>query len=417
MVSMSPRSIRYDDLVISAPGNLEAWRVPVAAPQVSWEINGAGSFSAFVRLDDLRAVGLAVDLKGYWVDYPTMAGRWGGVIVAQPTTDGTLEISAQGFVTLVQGRVIAESQIAMSGSAGGLARRALELAGAGNPTFLAIGMIDEGGGPLAMDLVGDVGSDILPQIAEAGDVEWVVNADRSFQLARRLGTDRSSEVRLVEDVHIVQVRVNDDLASVRSGAVYRVQNELSHNVMQLTRAQPTTPTVQPPNNPTVPASPAPPSPTSPAWMQNNPLFSEGVQQVQAFLAQVPNGAALLATWLGRHGFSHAMQQQLQTYTVEPPAVLTRPTLNAPSPTWSGMAVGIGANNPAVAGRRHAPPPTLPAELTLADIDGAWSACGLGDTVRIDLGSLGTTGRFRTLNRALDVGSQTLTVSGEFLRDD
>jgi hypothetical protein len=82
----------------------------------------------------------------------------------------------------------------------------------------------------------------------------------------------------------------------------------------------------------------------------------------------------------------------------------------------GQPVGIGAHNPAVAGRRHVPPPTVPAELTLANVDGCFGAFDLGDTVRVELGSVGVTGRFRAMVKALDVASQALTVSGELMRD-
>lgn len=386
----------YDEAVISAPGNLEPRRVPLAGTQCSWEINGAGSFSAFVRLDDLRAAGLVGDIKGYWVVYPTSAGLWGGVISGQPTTGTYMEIAAQGFLTLVKGRVLTERLVAMGGSAGGLARRALSLAGAGSPTFLDIGDIDEGGGALTLELTGDVANDVLPQLAEAGDVEWVVTAERVFHLARRLGHDRSATVRLVEDRHIAQARVNDDLEATTSSQVLRVQSELSQAVMTSRRPQAAQPTVQPPTNPAVPTAPSP-QPQPPVWE----WASSGI-------------GGLLAG--GFAGMAEAWQSHLQTYALELPGVASTPETSAAPPPWYAVPVGIGANNPAVAARRHVPPPTVPVELTLANIDGCFLDFDLGDTVRVDLGSIGVTGRFRAMSKALDAATQTLTVAGELLKD-
>lgn len=386
----------YDDAVISAPGNLEPRRVPLAAAQCGWSINEAGSFSAFVRLDDLRAAGLVGDIKGYWLTYPTSAGLWGGVVTSQPSTGNYLEIGAEGFVSLVKGRVLTERLVAMGGSAGGLARRALAQAGAGNPTFLDIGDIDEGGGALTLDLTGDVATDVLSQLAEAGDVEWVVTAERVFTLARRLGSDRSATVRLVEDRHIAQARVNDDLSTVTSGQVLRVQSELSQAVMTSRRPQAAQATVQPPTNPAVPTGPTP-LPQPPVWEWKSSGFG-----------------GLLSGALS--GMAEAWQSQLQTYGLELPGVASTPNTSAAPPPWYAVPVGIGANNPAVAARRHVPPPTVPVELTLANIDNCFLAFDLGDTVRVDLGSIGVTGRFRAMSKALDAATQTLTVAGELLKD-
>lgn len=386
----------YDDMVVSAPGNLSPRRVPLAGCQCSWEINGPGSLSAFIRLDDVRGSGLGGDLKGYWLTYATSAGAWGGVITGQPTTGTYMEIAAQGFLALVKGRVLTDPLVAMGGSAGGLARRALAQAGAGNPTFLALGAIDEGGGALTLDLTGDVANDVLPQLAEAGDVEWVVTAERVFTLARRLGHDRSATVRLVEDRHIAQARVNDDLETTTAGQVLRVQSELSQAVLTSRRPQATQPTVQPPTNPAVPTTPSP-LPKPPVWGWKSA------------------GLGGLLSWVVS-GMAEAWQSHLQTYTVELPGVASTPDTNAAPPPWYAVPVGIGANNPAVAARRHVPPPTVPAELTLANIDGCFLAFDLGDTVRVDLGSIGVTGRFRVMSKALDVATQTLTVAGELLKD-
>ena len=85
-------------------------------------------------------------------------------------------------------------------------------------------------------------------------------------------------------------------------------------------------------------------------------------------------------------------------------------------TWFAVPAGTGANNPAVPSGRGDAIPTLATELTLANIDDCFVDFDLGDTVRIDLGSIGISGRFRAKVKALDAGSRTLTVSGELLRD-
>lgn len=229
--------VLHDDCVISEPGNLNPVRIPLTGIECSWEINAAGSLSAYVRLEDMRAAGLLGNIKGYWLTYPTSAGLWGGIIVGQPSTGSYMEIGASGFLMLLKGRMLTSRLLAMGGSAGGLARRALSQAGAGNPTFIDVGDIDEGGGALSLDLIGDVATDVLPQLADAGDVEWVVTSNRVFHLARRLGNDLSSTVRLVEDRHIVNARVNDDLEAVGGGQVFRVQSELSQSIMVRNRTQ------------------------------------------------------------------------------------------------------------------------------------------------------------------------------------
>lgn len=405
----------YDEVVISEPGNLQPRRVPVASIQVSWEISAAGSFSGFVRRADMQVAGLTGDLKGYWLDYATSAGRWGGIITGQPTTGSVVELVAQGWITIVQGRLITTPIIEMGSSAGGLARRALTLTGAGNPNYLAFGVIDEGGAPLAMELTGDVASDILPQIAEAGDVEWLVDADRVFHLSRKLGRDRSALVRLVEDRHIVQARVNDDLASATSGQVLGVQGELSQDLTVATRPLATQPTVQPPTNPAVPMS-EPPALTRPAWEPRSTLFGlEILRALNGLLEGLPVGAA--PELVGRiRTASESWQSQLQSYDIDAPGVALPPATNAPPPDWASSPIGIGAHNPAVPSRRNVPLPTVPVELTLANTDGCFLWFDLGDTVRIDLGSTGTTGRFRVQTKGLDVTAQTLTVAGELLKD-
>jgi hypothetical protein len=110
-----------NDAIISEPGDIHPQRIAIAAPQLSWEINAPGSFSGFVRLDELRRAGLAGDLRGMWLTYLSSAGEWGGIVTGRPLADGVAEITGEGFVSLLRGQILNDAVLAMSGSAGGLA--------------------------------------------------------------------------------------------------------------------------------------------------------------------------------------------------------------------------------------------------------------------------------------------------------
>jgi hypothetical protein len=399
-----------DDIIVSEPGNINPKRLAIASPQLSWEINAPGSFSGFVRLDELRKAGLAGDIKGMWLTYPSTAGWWGGVVTGKPTSDGVAEIVAAGFSTLLSGHVITNPLVAITGSAGGLAKQAILHSGVNSPTFIRIGMIDEGGGPVSLELTGDVGNDLLPQIADAGDVEWRIDADRVFSLSRKLGRDRSAAIRLTEDVHIVSVRVADDLVNSAQGTAFRVQGALSQSLSAFTR--PIAPTaIQPPTNPTLLPSTIP---LTPVWWET---VGTGMQATfaadvwESLPEGVPAGGSAPAT-----ARRHPERIVWQSYVIDPPGVASIPSSSSAPPPWVGRPPGVGANNPSIPSSRFAPQLTIPTELTLANIDGLFSVFDLGDTVRIELGSIGVCGRFRMKSKALDVVSQSLSVSGDLLKD-
>jgi len=399
-----------DDIILSEPGNTRPRRLSVVSPQLSWELNGSGSFSCFTPMDTLLAAGYAGDMRGLWLTYVSSAGAWGGVVTGRPTSDGVAEITAEGFLALLRGHILNQGILAMTGSAGGLARRAIRGSGVYGATFLHLGVIDEGGGPVSMDLSGDIGNDLLPAIADAADVEWLIDADRVFTLAQRLGRDRSATVRLVEDIHIVDARISDDIFNDGQGAAFRVQSSLSQSLMAFTASQAAPSALQPPSNPSVPA----PAPTqvSPIWERS----STGQRyQTSDSWDSLPEGVPVGGT-APEETWRRVQRRAGQTYVIEQPGVVSTPSTSAPPPAWSGSAPGVGANHPGVPSIRHAPPPTVPLELTLANIDDAFMTFDLGDTVRVELGSIGVTGRFRAMSKALDVASQTLSVSGELLKD-
>lgn len=400
-----------DDIIVSEPGNIDPKRIAIAAPQLSWEINAAGSFSGFARLDALRSAKLSGDLKGMWLTYPSVAGWWGGVITGRPSADGVAEIVAEGFVSLLRGHVLSTSVLTMTGSAGGMAKRAIRGSGVDGPVYIHFGTIDEGGGPVSLELVGDVATDLLPQIAEAGDTEWLVDADRVFTLARRLGRDLSASVRFVEDQHIIGVRVADDLLSTNAGQVFRVQSALSQSIARFAQSPSTPAALQPPNNPAVPVVA---TPLTPLWWTRATTgtnFTYAMDVWESLPEGIPVGGSAPAT--ARRPVERV---SWQTYLIDPPGTIEVPSQSAAPPPWVGKPPGVGANNPSVPSSRRAPQPTIPMELTLANINDAFAVFDLGDTVRVELGSLGMSGRFRMRSKALDVASQALTAAGDFLRD-
>ena len=353
---------------ISERGGLYPRRVPVADLQCSWELSNAGTMSAYARMDDLRLLGLGRDLKGMWVEFEhPSAGRWGGVLSGRPTSGAVVELAAEGWASLLRGRVINGSQL-VSGRAAGVARVVVRGARELGATYITIGTIDESGESVSMTASGDVAVDVLGQVAEAGNVEWVIDADSVFHCGSRLGHDLSSRYRLVEDRHVVEHRTDDDLWASRQGQVYRVQSEQALALAVTTGA----------------------------------AVSAVGSQPQWSLSGVGDAADLA---------------QLQFYEeAEPAEIRAFPTRTFPAP-WRGVPVGIGANTPAMPTPRASPLPTTPLQMTLSNRDNCWTWCDLGNTVRVELGSIGLSGRFRIYSRGLNWAANTLTVAGEALGDE
>lgn len=379
-------------MLISSRGGGDARRVPVAGIQASWEVSNAGSFSAFARLDDLRRAGLGADLKGRWLEWthPT-AGRWGGVITGRPVTEGVAEIAADGWAALLRGRVLASSEQVIA-PAGGLARRAVLAAAQEQATFLRLGTIDEGGQEIGVAFSGDVGDDVLPNLAESADVEWRVDADRVFHLARRLGTDRAATVRLIEERHVLGARIEDDLWTTASAQVLTLGSVPDGGGDGGVGTGGTGSGGG--SRGGVVTSPR----FFPWWGLVGGLAGFGDDAIGAGWLQRLSDPAPAATyhWPGWGGAAG----------ISPPA---------PAP-WAAQPPGVGANNPAVAAPRHLPPPTVPVELTIADRDQIWAAFDIGDTVRLELGSIGFVGRFRCLVRAVDTTTGAMSAAGEGMQD-
>lgn len=371
----------FDEVVISERGGGLPRRVPIAAPQMSWEISNTGTFSAFARIDDLRRASLGQDLSGKWLTYDGgYLGRWGGVITGRPVTEGTAEIAAEGWGALARGRVIPEGVFMTQGPAAGIAARAIMEAGRDGATFLTIGTIEEGGNSVAIRLTGDVMSDILPQLVEAGDLEWIVDADRRFHAGRRLGRDRSHDVRLVEDVHITTAHLDNDLWTTAPTHNLRVRSALAGGAG-----------------------------SAPLWTTLSEL------RTLATASRLPEGVPVGGSGVSADAGAIS-PGAVQFYGVDPPIEWAATATGTAIPPWAGMPVGIGANTPAIPSVHGAPLPTTPMSLEVSNARKTWRLFDVGDTVHVDMGSVGFCGRLRIMVKAVDVSGQSLTVGGEALED-
>jgi hypothetical protein len=201
-----------DAVLIAERGGYDARRVPIIAPQVSWELSNVGSFSAFARIADLRAVGLGGELQDRWLSWARAdVGRWAGPITGRPLTDGVAELTAEDWSGQLRQRILDQWDTSPGGQPPGLARRALMSSVGDVPAFVTIGALDEGGIPLATTLGGEnVLEDVLPRLNEEGGMEWQVDPDRVLTAGQRLGHDRSPLLRLTEGCEIVSYQLAED---------------------------------------------------------------------------------------------------------------------------------------------------------------------------------------------------------------
>lgn len=433
----------FDRVTISQRGGLRPVVVPVTAPQASWELNAAGAFSAFARIDDLRHAGLWPDLRGCWLEWVhPIAGRWGGVITGTPVTDGLAEIAADGWLALLQGRVLADGDLP-SRTPGGLAHLAVLAAGREHPTFIAIGRIDGGGEPLGLTFNGDVGNDLLPQIAEGGSVEWIIDADRVFHCGRRLGTDFSGAIRLIEDVDVTAVQRDNDLLTTAPAQRLLVQEQ----------AAPPLTGVGPGPVSDGGGTGAGGSAFAKAWSfllggafgGFGSLAGSGGNFGSAFPVSAPSAIATQFTQLAYVGA--AQQQQAVTVRSLPQGTPSGSSASAktttigwgflqllqagiiggfwnwpgkgggagsapPLPPWSDKPAGIGANSPMQPAPRYSPPPTVPMQLSLLERSPAASLIHVGDMVRLDAGSISFRGFFRVVSKAIDTATGAIELAGE-----
>lgn len=356
------------EVLIFDHGGTNGQRVPVTGVQCSWEISQAGSFSAFARLEDLRAAGLGYDLSGKWLTYGhPSAGEWGGVISGRPVQNEVVEIAADGWAALLQGRVLDEWETPPSGQVGGLARRAIVASDSGGG-MLTLGTVDEGGEPVAV-LVGgqDALDDFLPLLVDAAGLEWMIDSDRRLHLSRRLGIDRSATVRLIEGTEIVEARIADD-AWTRAAAE-RLGIESNRERVD-------------------------------AGAGGGPRRRKSRRRIR------------------RRGGNRDRWRPGRRRT----RFVMDPAQTDPGPSgdalvqWDVPPLGVSVRSLAVPPQPSNPLETSPAELVLADINNAWQYTQLGDVVGILYGSAGLSGWFRVVARGFDEASGELTVAGECLPD-
>lgn len=367
--------MRAEEVTISDTGGANAKRVPVIAASCSWEISNVGTFSAFTRTADLYGAGLTSDLRGKWLEYshPT-AGAWGGVITGKPAGTGLVELAAEGWATLLGGHEITGWSQAVTGQAGALAARAVQLVQDEITAYITLGVVEEGGVPVTIDFsTQDVLSDLLPHVTQDGGVEWIVDSRRVFHTMRKLGVDLSATVRLVEGAQIIDATVGEEERAQPPSEVIWVES-VRHRINREHRQ-------------------------SRAWgrrrrRQNNDRRRQRV------------GGWAGAGHPGRRG-AHRVTAEISIAPGPEHVPFSPSDPENPLPHWS-LAVPFDP---------HIRPPTTPLQLTVRDIDGIWQDCQVGNLVRVLLRSGGGfSGRFRIVSRALDMANGELALAGEALSD-
>lgn len=396
-----------DEVIISDRGGGNATRIEIASPQASWLLNESGQFSCYTTIDILRRAGLGGELKGKWLWWVSPAGIFGGVITGRPMTGTVAEISAEGWASLLRGRVLIGGDQAIAPPAS-LAVRVLRSASASQATFITIGTIEEGGQDLGVLMTGDVADDILPNLADAGDMEWRIDADRKFHAGRKLGRDLSGSIRFLENRNFGNVQIADDLWYAAS-VVLQI-SEVTNVAAFGANAT---------NAPTTPTTSYGPAPVHlPSWGLIGGQALPGEDTTLENMAPLPTGIGGQRPNDGLGAGLVETIRQIQEGATYAPAGWGGSAQLSPSapPPWQGVAPGIGANNVAVPSTRHLPPPTIPISGDLTNVDGIFGEFDIGDTVKLELGSIGFVGRFRVLAKAIDGASGILSVSGDAMID-
>lgn len=385
---------RFDEVVIEDHGGGTPRRLRVASVQASWTINEPGEFSCFARIDDLRSAGLGWDLQDRWVTWYGPAGlTFGGVITGRPVEDGVAEIEAQGWARLLEGHLLTEFERVPEGGPGGLARRAVIAGGTTGPTYINIGMIDEGGVPISVTFGGADVLDVLSDLTTDDDIEWTIDATRTFHAARRLGRDKSARIRLVEDRQITNYRIAEDAWAAPPDEVW------SFETLEDTARR---------------------------RYLNQWGSMSGLDPQIGLIAAVPGSALNTDTTPGgkkkskrrrKKGKKQNLGQKQNKRAKGRGGGGRQAVMTPPPPHWALSPRGVGANQPGVPAGHTLHLPTTPLEITIANVDNVWSALDLGDTVRVELGTPGFAGRFRIMTMALDASEGELHLAGEALEDD
>lgn len=186
---------------------------------VSWVLNDAGRFSAFLAAETACHLDLpnATATGTRWVRYQHKGlPDWGGVVTAcARTEDGVFELVGEEFHVLLRKRRVPRTYGQQSAPAGALAQRAFTDVQADDYTFIRSFVADEGGDPLAWEWRGgDLKDDVFRQLATASNQEWTVDANRDAEWRLRIGQDKTAFVRLYHPHEIQVYRFVDDLWTV-----------------------------------------------------------------------------------------------------------------------------------------------------------------------------------------------------------
>lgn len=381
------------------PGGGGAGYVRVSDIQASWAISETGTFSCFARVDDLRRAGFGFDLQDRWITWTGPAGTWGGVCIGRPVEDGIVEIEGEGWASLLRDRMLVEFERVPAGGAGGLAARAVRGASSAEPTFISIGYVDEGGEMIPATFGGqDVLDDVLSELS--GDVEWIVDENRVFHAMRRLGRDLSHTIRLIEGRQIVHYLIADDSWAEPSDESYAFET-IEETARRALAA-------------------------GASIIQMDPQLS--------LVASAPVAAATPASGGDHNNKRHRRRRQRRDGPDGPGGRRNKhnrrnrhrgrggggrsATMPPPPPPWVARPVGTGANSPAVPAEATMDLPTVPIQLTLANVNGIYRFMDLGNTIRVELSSSGGfAGRVRIMSKGYDSNTGDLEIAGEALPDE
>jgi hypothetical protein len=204
-------------VTIAGAGGIDPIRLPALAPTASWAVRPPGTFAAELRpADALDAFG-TIDLRGRWLtwDHPT-AGRWSGVITQAHWSkgQGAVSLGARDFSFLLAKKRTAKEYDLTPAPSGSHVYRVVADASRVHALWLTELAIEALGAPVPLAARGQMVLDVLDGLARDGDAEWRVTPARVLEWRARLGVDRTADVALVEDRHIIDVDWTADLEAV-----------------------------------------------------------------------------------------------------------------------------------------------------------------------------------------------------------
>jgi hypothetical protein len=359
MATIDEQSIVTADVIITDRGGANERRLVGTDLALSKEINAAGSLSFRVPVDDVRRAGLGVDLRGYWLTYEhPSAGEWSGVVTASPESDGISEVVAQGFAILLRKRLVKIGNAngdPITGTPGAIFRSAYQNVANEAPTMLTLGSVDLSGPAIeAAWEYEDFYESVAPQLTTDSGYEWRVDNDRVITFAPELGTDRSSSVLFAEGREIRAHRWTFDQYPITNSIVATGIGTAKKRVRGRKGRK--------------------------KWVDAD--YTAGPIRVSDEESIARHG--LLEEFLdlgfvgNETGLENRARQEL-------------------------AAFGNSASDAV--------------ELTLCDADGAFGKFDVGDTIRVELGLAGISGRVRVHVLSLDVSTGTMIASGLGVADE